>query len=272
MVDVVPANDKLRAARVRRVVGEVATGASPEAVDEALAAADGEPKAAIITLVAGVDAQTARERLAAADGQPPTGVGAMRLEVEAALVAGQLCRSWRSSTAGSRGGPAGTNGRGIAAPGFIDLQVNGVRAASTSSTRTPTATGGRARRCSRPESTSFLPTLITAPANELVDVLAGRARATTTSHGIVGVHLEGPFLAEEKLGTYPRLGRRDPDLALLAQLLDAGPIRMMTLAPELPGALEPIDALRARDRRVLWAQRRRPPTRPTLRSIEAPPA
>jgi N-acetylmuramic acid 6-phosphate etherase len=66
MVDVVPANAKLRA-RVRRLVGE-ATGASPEAVDEALAAADGKPKVAILTLLAGIDAPTARERLARSDG------------------------------------------------------------------------------------------------------------------------------------------------------------------------------------------------------------
>jgi len=66
MIDVVPANEKLRA-RVRRVVGE-ATGAPPGAVDQALSEAAGEPKVAILSLVAGLDAETARERLAAADG------------------------------------------------------------------------------------------------------------------------------------------------------------------------------------------------------------
>jgi N-acetylglucosamine-6-phosphate deacetylase len=45
------------------------------------------------------------------------------------------------------------------------------------------------------------------------------------------------------------LGRRDPDVALLERLLDAGPVRIMTLAPELPGALELIDVLH--DRRVV---------------------
>jgi N-acetylmuramic acid 6-phosphate etherase len=66
MVDVVPANDKLRARAVRIVA--VATGASPEAVEEALAAAGGEPKVAILSLLAGVDADEARTRLAAASG------------------------------------------------------------------------------------------------------------------------------------------------------------------------------------------------------------
>ena len=66
MVDVVPANDKLRA-RVRRLVRE-ATGASPDEVDSALTAAAGEPKVAITSLVLGVDVKAARERLAAAQG------------------------------------------------------------------------------------------------------------------------------------------------------------------------------------------------------------
>jgi len=66
MIDVVPSNDKLRA-RVRRVVAE-ASGATREAVEDALNGADGDPKVAIVSLVARVDAATARERLAAAGG------------------------------------------------------------------------------------------------------------------------------------------------------------------------------------------------------------
>jgi N-acetylmuramic acid 6-phosphate etherase len=66
MVDVVPANDKLRA-RVRRIVAE-ATGASDEEVARALVEAGGEAKVAIVSLVADVDAEIARARLAAAGG------------------------------------------------------------------------------------------------------------------------------------------------------------------------------------------------------------
>src|SRR5438105_1156612 len=66
MVDVCATNEKLRA-RVRRSV-MTATGAPRERVDEALAAADGSAKVAIVTLLAGVEAETARARLAAADG------------------------------------------------------------------------------------------------------------------------------------------------------------------------------------------------------------
>ena len=66
MVDVYPANEKLEA-RVRRIVS-LATGASPERVDEALRRRGRRPKVAIVSLLAGVDAEAARARLAGADG------------------------------------------------------------------------------------------------------------------------------------------------------------------------------------------------------------
>ncbi len=66
MVDVVATNEKLRA-RVRRIV-MTATGAPPDEADEALAAADGSAKVAIVTLLAGIDVEAARSRLAAAGG------------------------------------------------------------------------------------------------------------------------------------------------------------------------------------------------------------
>jgi len=66
MVDVAASNEKLRA-RVRRIVRS-ATGASPDEVDEALAAADGEAKVAIVSLLANVDAAEARSRLDGAGG------------------------------------------------------------------------------------------------------------------------------------------------------------------------------------------------------------
>jgi N-acetylmuramic acid 6-phosphate etherase len=66
MVDVVATNEKLRA-RVRRIV-MTATGVSEGQADEALAAADGSAKVAIVTLLAGVDVDTARSRLAATGG------------------------------------------------------------------------------------------------------------------------------------------------------------------------------------------------------------
>jgi N-acetylmuramic acid 6-phosphate etherase len=66
MVDVAATNEKLRA-RVRRIVG-TATSAAPAAVDEALAAAGGSAKVAIVSLLAGIDAESARTSLDDAGG------------------------------------------------------------------------------------------------------------------------------------------------------------------------------------------------------------
>ena len=66
MVDVVASNDKLRA-RARRAIAQ-ATGASDEDVESALAAADGDVKVAIVSILAETDAATARDSLDAADG------------------------------------------------------------------------------------------------------------------------------------------------------------------------------------------------------------
>jgi len=170
----------------------------------------------------------------------------MRLEVTAALVDGRLVPGQVEVLDGriTRCGLAGANGRGrIAAPGFIDLQVNGFGGVDFLDADSD---GYRTAGDALLETgvTSFLPTLITAPVEELEEALAEVPIDLVPR--ILGVHLEGPFLAVERLGTHPPLGRRDPDLGLLSRLLDAGPLRMMTLAPELPGALELIDALQAR--------------------------
>jgi len=66
MVDVAAANEKLRA-RVHRIV-RTATGASSADVDEALEAAEGDAKVAIVSILAGVGADAARTRLSAANG------------------------------------------------------------------------------------------------------------------------------------------------------------------------------------------------------------
>ena len=66
MVDLDATNDKLRA-RVRSIVGH-ATGEPPERVDQALAAAGGDPKVAIVSLLTGLDADAASARLTGAGG------------------------------------------------------------------------------------------------------------------------------------------------------------------------------------------------------------
>ena len=169
----------------------------------------------------------------------------MRLGVEAALVGPGLIPGDIEILDGRVTAVAleGANGRGrIAVPGFVDVQVNGFGGVDFLEARED---GYRVAGDALLETgvTSFLPTLITAPEEDLLAALAEVARGHSSGPRILGAHLEGPFLAERRLGTHRAAGRRDPDAALLERLLAAGPVRMMTLAPELPGALELIDEL-----------------------------
>src|SRR5204862_136918 len=75
---------------------------------------------------------------------------------------------------------------------------------------------------------------------------SGRGGERRQAPPILRSHLEGPFIAPERLGTQPADARRDPDCALLERLLEAGPVSHVTLAPELPGAYDLVDLLQAR--------------------------
>jgi len=170
----------------------------------------------------------------------------VKLGVEAALVDGRLVPGDVEVVDGRvvRVGVAGPNGRGTAVPGFVDLQVNGFGGVDFLEAD---ADGYRRAGEALLETgvTGYLPTLITSPEDEVV---AAMRRIPIVAEGprILGVHLEGPFLAPRRLGTHPPSARRDPDVKLLGRLLDAGPVRIMTLAPELPGANALIDLLQRR--------------------------
>ncbi|HEY8638157.1 MAG TPA: N-acetylglucosamine-6-phosphate deacetylase [Solirubrobacteraceae bacterium] len=170
----------------------------------------------------------------------------MRLGVEWALVEGDLVlgdveiTDGRISAAGLNGHP----GKGIAAPGFVDLQVNGFGGVDFFSADAHAyARAGEALL--ETGVTAYQPTLITASEDELRAAL-GEVPPNGAAPHVLGAHLEGPFLAPERLGTHPAGDRRDPDVAFLECLLAAGPVAHMTLAPELPGALDLVDLLRAR--------------------------
>ena len=171
----------------------------------------------------------------------------MRLGVEAAFVRDRLVRGDVDVVDGriAAYGLSSPNGRGIAAPGFVDLQVNGFAGADLLESD---AEGYRRAGEALLETgvTAYLAAFITAPEEQLVAALRSVPRGIPGGARILGVHLEGPFLAARRLGTHPATARRDPDPGLLERLLDAGPVRLVTLAPELPGAGELIDLLRER--------------------------
>ena len=93
--------------------------------------------------------------------------------------------------------------------------------------------------------TAFTPTLISAPEAELIRALGviGAAGATAGGIRVLGAHLEGPFLSPAWPGAHDPAHLRAPDRALLDRLLAAGPVALMTLAPELDGATALLDAL-----------------------------
>jgi N-acetylglucosamine-6-phosphate deacetylase len=170
----------------------------------------------------------------------------VRLGVGAALVEGRLVPGDVEIADGrvARVGLSSANGTGIAAPGFVDLQVNGFAGVDFFSAD---AEGYRRAGDALLESgvTAYQPTFITSPENELTAALREVPQNGSAPH-IIGAHLEGPFIAPERLGTHPVESRRDPDCGLLERLLAAGPVSHVTLAPELQGAYDLMDLLRAR--------------------------
>jgi N-acetylglucosamine-6-phosphate deacetylase len=171
----------------------------------------------------------------------------VRLGVEAALVDGVLLAGDVEIADGrvARVGlePA-AGARGIAAPGLVDLQVNGfagVDFLATDAEGVRTAAGALLA-CGV---TAFQPTLITAAETDYAAALELLARVEGGARSL-GAHLEGPFLSPQRPGAHPPEHLRLPDPAFLDRLCAAGPVAYVTLAPELPGALELVDHLHAR--------------------------
>jgi N-acetylglucosamine-6-phosphate deacetylase len=172
---------------------------------------------------------------------------AKRLGVEAALVRGELVPGDVELIAGrvAAVGVNGTGGRGIASPGFVDLQVNGFGDVDFFSADTDGYRRAGAALL-RTGVTAYQPTFITSREEELTAALHEVPPRDGAAPRILGAHLEGPFISAGRLGVHPPSARRDPDLSLLGRLLDAGRVTHMTLAPELPGALELVGYLRSR--------------------------
>ena len=131
------------------------------------------------------------------------------------------------------------------APGFIDLHVHGAlgrdameaSAEAFRSTCDYHASGG---------TTSLLLTTATAPLNEIVKVLQVVRDFRSAIRAIAGVHVEGPFISKAKAGAQRAEFIQDPSPVGVRQLLEyAEVLKRVTLAPELPGALEAIEDFRA---------------------------
>jgi N-acetylglucosamine-6-phosphate deacetylase len=133
-------------------------------------------------------------------------------------------------------------------PGFVDLQVNGSHGIDVM-TATPEALGAMARHLAREGTTAFLPTAITSPIEQIerVNETIGIAMNDRVEDGaaILGMHLEGPFISAKRLGAHPPLNL-EPRGDAFHRALALRALKLITLAPELPGALDATRALAAR--------------------------
>ena len=119
------------------------------------------------------------------------------------------------------------------APGFIDLQVNGGGDVLFNDAPTPAAIARMVAAHRRFGTTSLLPTLISDTPEQTRAALQGVAESAATEPGVLGIHLEGPFLSPEKAGAHDpsRLRRPTPDDV---EMLTAARLTriLVTLAPE----------------------------------------
>jgi N-acetylglucosamine-6-phosphate deacetylase len=128
----------------------------------------------------------------------------------------------------------------LIAPGFVDLQINGSFGVDVATE--PGRVPELSKKLVATGTTAYLPTAISSPKTlyrETLPKLADLAREGVPGGAeILGVHLEGPFICPERKGVHPAEYIIPADAGLLDELLDLGPIRMITLAPEIEGAAE----------------------------------
>jgi N-acetylglucosamine-6-phosphate deacetylase len=135
----------------------------------------------------------------------------------------------------------------ILVPGFVELQFNG--GFGDDFTDDPSAIWRVAEKLPRYGATSFLPTIITSPLEKIAAgqaVVTGPAPAGFRGARPLGLHVEGPFLNPAKKGAHNPKYLRLPELAAVEGWSPATGIRLVTMAPELPGALAVIEALSSR--------------------------
>jgi N-acetylglucosamine-6-phosphate deacetylase len=138
----------------------------------------------------------------------------------------------------------------IVAPGFVDVHIHGAGGHDVMEA-TPTALDCITSTVARYGTTSILATTVTASVDETCRSLEGIAQyirahekfeqdSTGPSAEILGIHLEGPFISKARRGVHPPDAIVRPSVAILEKFRAAadGLIRIITVAPEIPGALD----------------------------------
>jgi N-acetylglucosamine-6-phosphate deacetylase len=186
---------------------------------------------------------TGEADLVVAGGTVLTPDGPVRADV---AVAGGRIAAIGPASSGVGPGPVLDAAGLLVAPGLVDVQCNGAVGVDLSSE--PERLWEMAAALPRWGVTAWLPTIVTSPpeirARALAALRAGppdgddRPRAAP-----LGLHLEGPFLAPERRGAHPAGLLRPPDPALPTEEGWPGAVALVTLAPELPGALDVVRGL-----------------------------
>ena len=149
--------------------------------------------------------------------------------------------------------PAGAQtidfGDSILAPGMIDIHVHG-GAGHDVMEGSSEALEAIERLMVRHGVTSYCPTTVTAPMDETLQALVDLAAAMEEREHCgsadpsrarpLGVHLEGPFLSHARRGVHPSMHLQPPSREIFDRMWDAaaGRVRILTIAPELEGALD----------------------------------
>ena len=128
----------------------------------------------------------------------------------------------------------------IIAPGFVDLQVNGFAGHDAASGAA--AVTEISRLLPKYGVTAFMPTLISRPIPDAVRFVKEVRTASAPGAVILGAHIEGPFINPKYRGAHDAAYLALPTRELVRELIEVEP-GMVTLAPELPGALDAIREL-----------------------------
>jgi len=149
--------------------------------------------------------------------------------------------------------PASDTGDDYILPGFVDLQVNGSHGIDVMNA-SPDELATLSRHLAREGATAWMPTAVTAPIEKIAQVHDSIATAIENSRrnnssdaaAILGMHLEGPFISPLRLGAHPTLNL-EPRGDAFERVLAMSALRLITLAPELPGGLDAIRRMTARN-------------------------
>ena len=158
---------------------------------------------------------------------------------------GKIARVGKIKPAASYDNILDAQGR-IIAPGFIDVHLQGAGGADVLD-GTDEALRTISKTCVRFGTTSFLATTVFKPnqKNQHLSLAAKYAGHDLGGANMLGIHLEGPFVSTEKRGMISPDCICPPSMKVLDKILDMtdGHLKIMTIAPELPGSLDIIQRL-----------------------------